>query len=347
MQFKRVTMQDIADACGLSRNTVSKVFNGRGSVPPATAELVLRKSRELGYGSPSGEAPAAQSGGNIALLTCRLPGDFHFGTAFLPSFTDQISRSGYSLKIYEISPEELREKRFPPHFIPDQIAGIVGIELFDSDYLDMICGLGIPTVLTDSPPDAVFSLMQCDYVTMESVAGIFALVGRLAAAGAERIGFVGDYRHCGSFRERWSAFRLGLEARGLRPDDRVCICDPDTSPYSDPEWLMSRIEQMPYLPDAFVCANDFLAIHLMMALKRKGYAVPADVMITGFDGTTQSAFTDPPLTTVQIYGADIGRIAADVLLIRIRNRSLPYTWTRVKTAPVWRESIRPAAAGPE
>ena len=41
MALKRVTMQDIADACSLSRNTVSKVFNGRGSVPEATRKQVL------------------------------------------------------------------------------------------------------------------------------------------------------------------------------------------------------------------------------------------------------------------------------------------------------------------
>ena len=47
--IKRVTMQNIADACGLSRNTVSKIFNGRGAVPEATRELVLAKALELGY----------------------------------------------------------------------------------------------------------------------------------------------------------------------------------------------------------------------------------------------------------------------------------------------------------
>ena len=49
MALKRVTMQDIADACGLSRNTVSKVFNGRGSVPEPTKRLVLEKAQALGY----------------------------------------------------------------------------------------------------------------------------------------------------------------------------------------------------------------------------------------------------------------------------------------------------------
>ena len=44
MPNKRVTMQDIADACGLSRNTVSKAFNGRGSVPQATKEMIIKKA---------------------------------------------------------------------------------------------------------------------------------------------------------------------------------------------------------------------------------------------------------------------------------------------------------------
>ena len=44
MAVKRVTMQDIADACGLSRNTVSKVFNGRGSVPEATKRLIFYRT---------------------------------------------------------------------------------------------------------------------------------------------------------------------------------------------------------------------------------------------------------------------------------------------------------------
>ena len=49
MAHKRVTMQDIADACGLSRNTVSKIFNGRGAVPETTQHTVLQKAQELGY----------------------------------------------------------------------------------------------------------------------------------------------------------------------------------------------------------------------------------------------------------------------------------------------------------
>ena len=98
MAIKRVTMQDIADACGLSRNTVSKVFNGRGSVPPATRDFILKKAGELGYGLPvkEKEVPSVQSGGSIALLTNNMPVDYHFGTFFVTTFTDQICRAGYT-----------------------------------------------------------------------------------------------------------------------------------------------------------------------------------------------------------------------------------------------------------
>ena len=341
MPSRRITMQDIADACGLSRNTVSKVFNGRGSVPRTTRDLVLQKARELGYGTPVDEVQEQPvPAGNIALLTRSIPSQLHFGSAFKSAFTDQISRAGYTLKMYEISPEELKARRLPPHFVPEQTAGIVGIELFDKDYINMICHLGIPVVMADGPADAGITLMECDYVTMENLAAIMIVIKRLIDAGARKIGFVGDYRHCCSFRERYLGFRDSLRKYGLRFDEEICIRDPDSSPYDDPDWLLSRIDRMPSLPDAFVCANDYLAFHLLRALKKRKIAVPEEVMVTGFDGADQSAFSDPPLTTVRICSAEIGRIAADVLLFRIADPSIPFTWSRVRSTPVWRESTR-------
>ena len=205
---------------------------------------------------------------------------------------------------------------------------------------DMVSRLNIPMVLTDTPPDAITSLMDCDCVTMENTAAVMAVVRHLAAAGARQFGFIGDYNHCGSFRERWYGFNQGLVENGLRLDERFCICESDDFPYDDSSWLISRLDRMPSLPDAFVCANDYLAIPLMLALKKKGLSIPRDIMVTGFDGMVQSAFTDPPLTTVKINGSEIGRLAAKLLLNRIRIPSFPYSWTRVKSTPVWRESTR-------
>jgi len=341
MANKRVTMQDIADACGLSRNTVSKAFNGRGAVPPATRALILKKAGELGYGLPAAEKAAIrESGRSIALLTNNMPVNYHFGTFFVTTFTDQICRAGYTLKMFEISADELQKKQLPPHFIPQQTAGIVAIELFDADYLNMICGLGLPTVVIDSPTHSLIHLYPCDFISMENVASISTVVKRLSALGARRIGFVGDKDHCGSFYERWFGYRLGLEQADLLLDESLCILAPDVSPYNDADWLIGQINRMPALPDAFVCANDYLAIHLMNALKKKGLSIPGDIMVTGFDGTSQSALVEPALTTVQIPSVEIGRMSADILLSRIRSPELPFSWTHIRTNPVWRNSTR-------
>ncbi len=342
MPTKRVTMQDIADACGLSRNTVSKVFNGRGAVPQGTRDLILQKAAELGYGLPT-KTPArsaAREGGSIALLTSQMPRDFHFGTVFMPSFTDQISRSGYTLKIFEISPEELEQKKLPPHFSPDQISGLVGIEMFDPAYLKMICSLGLPTVMVDGPAHAFAEPIPCDFVTMENVSGIVSVVRRLREKGARRVGFMGDKEHCASFFERWIGYTSALNILGLPVDEKICLLMPDGSPVDDPEWMIGQLDRMPVLPDAFACVNDYQAIHLMNALRKKGLRVPEDVMVAGFDGTSQAALVDPPLSTVRIPSTEMGRMAADLLLYRIHSPEMPYVWIRVRTEPVWRRSTR-------
>ena len=343
--IKRVTMQDIADACGLSRNTVSKIFNGRGSVPDSTRDFVLAKAQELGYHQLS-EAEAttsgvtANNGQNIALLTHSKPLNHNFGSLFITNFTDEICRSGYNLKVFEISQEDYIAKELPDHFLRSEVSGIIAIELFDRDYTQMLCGLGIPVMLIDSYVCAPSDLMQCDLVYMENYASTIAMTARMIAAGAKRLGFVGDIHHCSSFRERWNGFRAATDNAGLPLDRSVCILADDAEPYGEVDWLLSQLDAMPYLPDGFVCANDFLAIRIMQALRRKGVCVPNDVMVTGFDGSPEAEVVSPSLTTAQIPSAQIGRISADMLLERIASPQLPYRCTFLKTTPIWRESTR-------
>lgn len=340
--LKKVTMQDIADACNLSRNTVSKVFNSRGDVPEATKELVLSKALELGYISsrePSISALPAQTG-NIALLTHSKPTNHNFGSLFITNFTDQICRSGYNLKVFEISNIEYTSKSLPDHFLVDDISGIIVIELFDRDYIAMICELGVPVLLIDGYVDARSSIMECDMVFMENFASTSAMTKQMIQAGAKSIGFVGDMEHCSSFNERWLGYVSSLSSSDIELDKRVCILEDDSKPYGEVDWLITKLREMPYIPDGFVCANDFIAIRMIQALKRLGISVPSMVMISGFDGTPEAEVIDPPLTTASIPSAEIGRISANLLLERIATPSLPYRYTCIQTTPIWRHSIR-------
>ena len=282
MALKRVTMQDIADACGLSRNTISKIFNNRGAVPESTRKLVLQKAQELGYHQiPENDSdqPKIHSQ-NIAMVTNSMPADYHFGIAFLPVFAKRLSRAGYTLTFYELSRKDLDEKKLPAYMPLEQTAGILSVELFDRDYLEMLCGLGIPTLSVDAYPEANITPMKCDYVYMENISSTIALTEHMLTAGAKHIGFVGDISHCCSFYERWLGFCIALDRAGRAPEKQVCILAKDTEPYADAEWLFQQIRQMPFIPDAFVCANDFLAFRMMAAITRLGLTVPADIMVS-------------------------------------------------------------------
>lgn len=340
MSKKKITMQDIADACGLSRNTVSKVLNQNESVAPATREYVLKKVEELGYRSQGKkeETEPVVSDANIALLTNRMPREYHFGVPFIPIFTNFICRAGYTVRMYEISDEELANRALPPHFTPQKIAGVIGIELFDRPYMEMICDLGIPTIFIDSYAQTNKSLMKSDFLLMENTASVLTVTEQLIQTGAKRISFVGDKDHCTSFHERWIGYCAALANAGIAVDKEICILENDASPYCDPVWLEKQLSRFDPFPDAFVCANDYLAIHLTSAIKKRGLSIPGDVSITGFDGIFQSALVEPPLTTVQIPFSDMGKTAASILLSRIENPDKSYSWTYVKTTPVWRES---------
>lgn len=325
MARKRITMQDIADACGLSRNTVSKVFNARGAVPEGTRKLILDKARELGYSQQPAEAES--SGRSIALLTQHKLLSHNFGAFFITSFTDQISRAGYTLKMYEISRAEILERRLPPHLDLEETAGILGIELFDRSYLDDVCAMGKPTVFVDGYPHAAESPIECDFVSMENLASETALVRRMIRAGARKIGFVGDREHCNSFYERWLGCCAALREAGLPVREELCILAEDGEYYGDPEWLLRQLEAMPEMPDGFACANDYLALHLMTALKRLGLSIPDDVMLAGFDGSMEASVVTPSLATARIPSGEIGRLAASVLAQRIRQPDFPFHWT--------------------
>ncbi|MBP5224110.1 MAG: LacI family DNA-binding transcriptional regulator [Lachnospiraceae bacterium] len=342
MAVKKVTMQDIADACGLSRNTVSKIFNNRGSVPESTRVMVLSKARELGYGQiPEEVVPVADDGvKNIALLTQHKLLTHNFGTYFITSFTDYICRSGYTIKMFEISDEEIASVTLPPFLKLDETAGILCIELFDRTYLEMVASLGLPCVFVDGFAGSRRPLLICDYISMENYSSSMALTEHLIEKGAQRIGFVGDKTHCNSFHERWLAYRDTLIDHGLPSGDAFSILEKDCENYGDPDWLAEQVSRLPSIPDAFVCANDYLAVHLMAALKKLGLKIPQDVMVTGFDGSPEAFLVEPTLTTARICSEDIGRTAGNMLIDRIHHPEHLFRDVSILSTPVWGGSTR-------
>lgn len=343
MSNKKITVQDIADELGMSRNTVSKALNNTGLLAETTKSKIIQKAIEMGYKqftymntSPASSKPIVNK--DIALLTCSMPNSSHFGSNLLSGFEEKISNLGYRLSMYMIRDNELNSSNLPFNFNPELIDGIICIELFDKHYSKLICDLGIPTLFIDSSSNLENEPLNSDILLMESYHNIYSITKNLINHDITNIGFIGDIFHCQSFYERWKGFCSALSDCGISLDINNCILENDKEPYGNVEWLGNKIMQIPTLPQAFICANDFLAINIIKALKYKNKSVPDDVLVCGFDDSAESKLIEPHITTVNIPSFEMGDIAASLLISRMENPSLPFRTTYVRTATKYRES---------
>lgn len=339
MGKKRVTAQDIADALGVSRNTVSKALNNTGVLSDTTRKNVLRKAAEMGYRSFSYSAePLEKSVPQVrefVLFTQEMPTTSHFGSFLLDTFQKKISMHNCRLSIYVIRRQEIETLSLPLGFHTDTVSGIICIELFDPDYTRMLSELGIPLLLVDAGARTDFSAYQADFLFMENRNSVYRLTDTLIRHGCQKLAFAGNIFHCQSFYERYLGFNDALLSHGLTCSTSLFTTD---NVFPDSDRLHDAISNPDILPDVFVCANDFVAIDLIRALKKHSIRVPEDVFIVGFDNAPESRIIEPHLTTVHIPGKEMGEIAADLLLARVAHPEAPYRITYVNTTPKYRES---------
>ncbi|MFD1956625.1 LacI family DNA-binding transcriptional regulator [Paenibacillus thailandensis] len=341
MAKEKVTVQDIADALGISRNTASKALNGTGSIPEETRNKVIKKAIELKYKQFAfldNDQLLSKHTGNIALLTANLPNASHFGSALISGLEKRISSEGFNLSFHIIRDVDQASLSLPVNFDASNVDGIICIELFDKAYSELITNLGVPTIFVDCASTICYPDFKADILLMENERSTYQLTKKLIEGGYDSFGFIGDYNHCLSFNERWVGFNRALTEAGIPLDLDQCIVDDDRLFFSKPDWLDQRLQQMKRLPSAFVCANDYIAVSFMKALKNNNVSIPEDVAVCGFDNGPESRIVEPHLTTVHIYSNEMGVKAAEMLLSRINDPARPYQIAHIFTKPVIRET---------
>ena len=237
---KKTTIQDIADALGLSRNTVSKAINNTGVLADSTRERILRKAVEMGYKQFSyvsldktGEARLAISGeekpafperkGVISMLTANFIGNSHFASPMLDKIQWELSELGYSFMIHRVTEDLLQRKELPPSVNPELTVALLCIELFDMEYAKYLCSLDIPTLFVDAPAESLREKLPTDILIMDNRVNVAAFVSEMVRRGLTKIGYIGDITHCRSFCERYLAMQEGLMLAGMKFSDRFDI----------------------------------------------------------------------------------------------------------------------------
>lgn len=115
-----------------------------------------------------------------------------------------------------------------------------------------------------------------------------------------------------------------LESKGLQLMEELDCDYSFFNPYSQ---LRQRLAKGMVLPDAFVCANDTMALGTTTALSNAGYTIPDDVIVTGFDHSSEGRYTFPLLASVSRDWENFGELAYDKLMYQIEHPDERFTET--------------------
>ena len=300
-------IQQIADELNVSNASVSRALNDRPGVGEVLRSRIIERARELDYQpNITARALATSQTFSIGFFVAEKPGlstqtDPFYGE-ILHGVEQASGSSDYHISIGTLSREILES---PKDFRFTREKRIDGMILAGPDipasFILAMQGTGLPVVLLDNRLE--HSGINC--VTSDDEHGAFLAAQKLITLGHRSIGIIAGP-------EEWpsNARRVAGYHRALQTIDQVPVIAHmhHTTIDSGAEAYSQLIQQYPELT-AICAVNDSMAIGAIRASAAYNQNVPDDLSIIGFDDIAWADLNDPPLTTVRIPKAQMGREA--------------------------------------
>lgn len=319
------TLADVGRAAGVSRGTVSNVFNHPHLVRADVRERVEAAARELGYDGPDPRGRVLHAG-KFNAIGCMPPGAYSIAemirSPYMRELVLGISRAcdeaGTTLSLVN-GRDETRTAIIREALVDGFILG----HSVDVDLMRSVQRRRLPFVILDSDagPDV-------NSIRIDGRSGALGAARYLAGLGHRRFAILSVRRTSGPpifhmpdregraidagfplDHERLQGFAQGLAEAGLSIDD-VPIIETIPGEPSAGAVVFDRVPQA----TAILTMSDWQAITVLDEAVRRGIAVPGKVSVVGFDGTAEAARTTPPLTTMAHDIVEKGRLAASLVL---------------------------------
>lgn len=335
------TLNDIAEAVGVSTMTVSRALAGQPGVSESTRERVRAVAAQIGYGGNAAASALARGRTNtIGVLTQRVSNDYTSG--IVQGIAEVFeTTTDYDLVIY--SPHHHIDN--PGQYLLTHSYGLTDGLLLVSSTFSMhaeaeagaLCRQGFPLVMIDASPRD----QMVPHVVANNEQGGFDVTRYLIEIGHRRIGFIGAGDSIQS-RERYKGYRRALSEYGIRLE-KTWVKDGGFS-FAITSRRMREWIEAGQLPSAVFCASDNMALGALDACKSAGVAVPGDVSIAGFDDIFSAASSVPALTTVRQSLHEMGRVGAQMLLGLLKGKEVDRS-IRLQTSLILRDSCKPHRNG--
>lgn len=341
-----LTMKDIADLCGVSRQTVHAALNGKPGVSDDTKARILEVVKQQNYRPNRLATNLHKKSANlvgVTILNIRNP----FFADLIQGINTVLRRHQLHLMFFEVTSKE-EEVDAVESLLAYQAAGIILCPVQDQTrvgHLQALQQRGVPLVSIGP----VLGL-ETHYVEVESREAGGMAARHAIEMGHRRIAYLEGPAKIISARERYLGFIEELIRNQITFSHDWFVQAGDTS--RDGYEAAMKVLRRPAeeRPTAVVCFNDIIALGVYEAARELGLEIPRDVSVVGCDDIQLAALLGPPLTTVALPVQDMGAHAAEMLLSQLDSApSSGFLVKRFLPRFVARESVavlgRPATKG--
>ncbi|PSK91274.1 LacI family transcriptional regulator [Haloactinopolyspora alba] len=307
-------LKDVADRAGVSFKTVSNVINDHPNVTEKTRAKVLKAVEELRY-RPNMTARSLRHG-RSGFLAIALPELMSPYFASLASAIGAVAkRQGLIVLIEETFGEPEREQ--------------IVLEGLDSHLIDGVIFSPMATPARDVAArlDATPMVLLgerghpagYDHIAIDNVRAAREVTEHLLGLGRRRIAAVGAERGAGTGGLRARGYRRALQDAGVEVDPSIVVSRVRYDRASGARAMTGLLDRGSGV-DAVFCFNDAMALGALRVLRERGYRVPDDVAVAGFDDIEDGRYSSPSLTTV---APDVPFIAEEAVRLVLRRLAEP------------------------
>ncbi|GAP21836.1 LacI family DNA-binding transcriptional regulator [Leptolinea tardivitalis] len=306
----RVTIKDVAKACGVSTQTISRVINDRIDVSSTTREKILAVMQEMDYQPSALARSMRQNSKTLGVIVAELR--FVGISSTLNGITQAADARGYSLMLKELpSFDSMEMQPLIQSLIAHRVEGIIYAapevgENWKTIQRNLSKQIPPMVYLKGNPSSAPITL------SMDNYSGAYSITRHLIDQGYRHIAHISGPMDWWESRERQRAWSRALFDAGL-PVPEYASIQGNWSSASGYTCMDSLLKQYPEM-DAVFAANDQMALGVLNIAWEKHINIPGQLGVAGFDDIPESKYFSPPLTTVYQDLNKLGDLAVRKLI---------------------------------
>ncbi|MEG1586707.1 MAG: LacI family DNA-binding transcriptional regulator [Bacteroidales bacterium] len=312
MMKREITIKDIAKELGIHHATVSRALQGSTKVKEETRNQILQEAKKLGY-TPNILAQSFRNG-RTNIVSFIVPDlKHHFFSRLISSITELAREKGFMIVIFQSNDDPEVEKEIIDSLISLRIAGVavsVGLKTKSTSHFDKLKEEGIPLVFFDRVPiNTPFST-----ITLDNYNSIRMVVNELTKKQKKSIAYISFDGYTSIFKDRLAGYDKAISDAGLSYKRCINAKQIFINDGYEAATLLFDYEEK---PDAIICVNDEIAIGVLKFLKAKGFSIPNEVAVVGFDDNPMGLICEPELTTLSLSIEELAKTLLHLLLKQI------------------------------